>query len=489
MTTLAEHAPPPVSPVDKPKSVVVVGGGCAGIAAAIRLAGRGVPVTLIETRKRLGGRATSFEDPETGELLDNCQHVLIYSCTYLMDLYQRLGVSKKIQWSKKLYFRTADGPLDTLEADDLPAPVHMLRPMLGFKGLRGRDKLAIMRGMVAVMQVSFRGRRLIEDQSFGEFLRRNGQSESAIERFWNVVCISACNASVDQTAASYGVMVFQEGFMINPIAHEMGLSSVPLAELYDPAEAAIAEAGGKVLLGTSAQAFDFDGDRVRFVRTANGQEVFADAFISALPFDRLAKLAPDEMTRRDDRLRHLHEFTTNPILGIHLKFRAPHSGPVMQLPHLVLTDSPLQWVFNRGFDLGEAHFGAHHLHGVVSAANDWVDKPADEILAMAEAEARKYLSPDIDGATLEWGKVIKEKRATFVPRPGIDAIRPQPTGTINNFFLAGDWTQTRWPATMEGAVRSGYAAAHAAIAHIGGDDRPMTVGELKPGTLYRVLSG
>ncbi|MFW5683033.1 MAG: hydroxysqualene dehydroxylase, partial [Phycisphaeraceae bacterium] len=272
-------------------------------------------------------------------------------------------------------------------------------------------------------------------------------------------------------------------------AQERGGSNVPLAELYDPAEPAIERAGGRVLLSTSVQSIEFDGERVKFVRTPDGQEIFADAFISALPHDRLARLATPEMVEADDRLQPLDQFTTNPILGIHMKFRAPHGGPVMQLPHVVLTDSPLQWIFNKGFDISEANFGAHHLHGVISAASDWVDKPAEEILAMAEAEARKHLTPDIDGAALEWGKVIKEKKATFVPRPGIDAIRPGPVGDIPNLFLAGDWTQTRWPATMEGAVRSGYQAAHAAISYIGGDDRPMLVGDIAPGPLYQVLSG
>ena len=489
MTTLAEHAPPPESPAERPPSVVVLGGGCAGIAAAVRLAGRGVPVTLVETRKRLGGRATSHPDPDTGELLDNCQHVLMSGCTNLMDLYKRLGVSKKIQWSSKLHFKAGDGTLDTLAADDLPAPMHMLRPMLKFQGMRLRDKLSIMRGMVSIMQVSYTSRRLLEDRSFAEFLERNGQPQSAIDRFWNLVCMSACNGQVDEVAASYAVMVFQEGFMYNTAAQEMGVSSVPLAELYDPAEPAIQDAGGRVLLSTSVQSIEFDGERVKFVRTPDGQEIFADAFISALPHDRLAKLSTPEMVEADERLRSLDQFKTNPILGIHMKFRAPHGGPVMQLPHVILTDSPLQWIFNKGFDISEANFGAHHLHGVISAASDWVDKPADEILAMAEAEARKHLTPDIDGATLEWGKVIKEKRATFVPGPGIDAIRPGPVGDIPNLFLAGDWTQTHWPATMEGAVRSGYQAAHAAISYIGGDDRPMLVGDIQPGPLYKVLSG
>ena len=490
----SDHAPPPESPAEKARSVVVIGGGCAGIAAAVRLAGRGVPVTLVETRKRLGGRATSFNDPDTGELLDNCQHVLMSGCTNLMDLYKRLGVSKKIQWSHRLHFMSGDATrgeatLDTLLADDLPAPMHMLRPMLKFKGMSLRTKLAIMRGMVSIMQVSHASRRFLEDVSFADFLERNGQPPAAIDRFWNVVCMSACNGTVEEVAASYAVMVFQEGFMYNTAAQEMGVSSVPLAELYDPAEAAIQQSGGKVLLGTSVQGIEYEDGRVAFVRTADGQELFADAFISALPFDRLDKLATEDMKRADERLAHLDEFTVNPILGIHLKFRAAHGGPVMQLPHAILTDSPLQWIFNKGFDLSEANFGAHHLHGVISAAHDWVDKPADEILKMAEAECRKHLSPDIDGATLEYGKVIKEKRATFVPRPGIDRIRPDAAGAIDNLFLAGDWTQTHWPATMEGAVRSGYAAAHAAMAHIGGDARPMLVGDIQPGPLYQVLSG
>jgi len=493
MTTMpSELAPPPESPASRPKHVVVVGGGCAGIGAAVRLAGRGVPVTLIETRKRLGGRATSFNDPETGELLDNCQHVVMSGCSNLMDLYRRLGVSRSIQWTSKLYFKAADGTLDTLLADDLPAPMHMFRPLMAFKGMRLRDKFAIIRGMMAIMQISKKSRALHGEKSFGEFLRGIGQPEQTIARFWNVVIVSACNGTVDEVAASYAIMVFQEGFMYNVAAQDMGVSNVPLAELYDPAEEVISQAGGSVLMGTSAESFVFDEDsgQVKYVRTSGGQEIAGDAFISALPFDRLARMCPDPMPRRDDRLTRLDEIKVNPIIGLHLKFKAKHSGPVMQLPHVVLSDSPLQWIFNRGLDFtSEQYFGAHHLHGVISAADGWVDKSGDEILDMAEAECRKYLSPDIDGAELVYSKVIKEKRATFVPSPGIDALRPSVTGAIDNLMLAGDWTDTGWPATMEGAVRSGYSAAHAAISLIGGDDRPMMAKDIQPGPLYKILSG
>ncbi len=441
-------------------SVVVVGGGLAGIAAAVRLADRGLAVTLIETRKRLGGRATSFVDPATGQVLDNCQHVLMGCCTGLLDLYDRLGVADQIRWYRRLYFAGKPGVIDQLEADDLPAPLHLTQALMGFRLFSLVEKAAIARGMLAIMRLGTIGRDKLSDTTFAQWLSDHHQPQGAVDKFWSVIVISALNELPERVSAAYAVQVFQEGFLASEQAYVMGLASVPLVRLYDAAGRVIEDAGGRVLLSTGAEGFAFDGQRVTGVRLANGNVLGADQFVSAVPHDRLIKLCPEPMRQADARLQPLEQIETSPIIGIHMWFDSPQGQPLMTLPHLVLTQSPLQWVFNKGYD---DQLGGQHLHGVISAAHDLVNAPADQILEMAVGEVYKTLWHRRAGSAprLVHGRVIKEKRATFSAVPGIDRLRPGAAGRIVNLYLAGDWCDTGWPATMEGAVRSGYTAAAA----------------------------
>jgi squalene-associated FAD-dependent desaturase len=496
------------------RSAIVVGGGLAGIAAAVRLAQRGAAVTLVETRQRLGGRATSFVDPTTGQVLDNCQHVLLGCCTNLIDLYEHLGVADAIEWHRRLYFvdvEAAPGSesprIHTLEAGRLPAPLHMTGSMLHFKALSLREKLAIARGMLAMMRLGRTGRDAAGDVSFDAWLRAHGQPQGAIDKFWSVIVVSAINELPERMAACHAIQVFQEGFLASADAYVMGLPGVPLVRLYDAAERVIKDAGGTVMLSTSAEGFQVEGERVVSLRIDGGRELKADAFVSAVPFDRLLKLLPADAVQRDPRFAALDRFTVSPILGIHLWFRRADAAgnghvnqPVMDLPHLVLIHSPLQWLFNKGFDPGSSGSDAdgspghstldtrhsplppQHLHGVISAAHDWVDQPADAVIAMAVAEVRKVL-PKARDAELVHARVVKEKRATFSAAPGSDAWRPTTTGPIANLILAGDWTRTGWPATMEGAVRSGYAAADAVA-----QTQTCLIPDMPPSRLYRMLA-
>lgn len=461
------------------KSVVVVGGGLAGIAAAVRLAQAGLSVTLVETRKRLGGRATSFVDPVTGQILDNCQHVLMGCCTNLLDLYRRLGVEGRIEWHKKLYFCGADGHIDELDSDDLPAPAHLTRSMMGFKSLTLMEKAAIARGMLAIMQLGTEGRRGLDDISFAQWLAREGQPAGAIEKYWALVAVSAINELPERMAASHAIQVFQEGFLNNENSYVMGLPAVTLVDLYDRAETVLAAAGGKVMLSTSAEGLEFEGGRVKALAIDGGRRLEADVFVSAVPFDRLAKLATPEMVAADPRLGSLGKITVSPIIGIHLWLKPAGEEQVMEIPHVVLMHSPVQWVFNKGWD---GCNGGQHLHAVISAAHDWVDKPAEELLDLTMAELRKFL-PGAKAATRVHGRVVKEKRATFSATPGLEAIRPGASGAIPNLFLAGDWCRSGWPATMEGATRSGYLAAGAVLG------RDMIIPDLPATLLYTLIAG
>ncbi|MBG80262.1 MAG: hypothetical protein CMJ39_06095 [Phycisphaerae bacterium] len=441
------------------RRVVVIGGGLAGIAAAVRLADEGWNPIVLETRKKLGGRATSFPDHRSGQSLDNCQHVLMGCCTALLSLYDRLGVSDQIEWHESLYWQREDGGVDLLKPGMLPAPLHTARSFGRMKLLDRSGKSEIRRAMWKLLRGGHRLRQDYRGRTFGEFLSDLNQSAETIRLFWDTVIISACNLPCHQVAAEHGMQVFQEAFLPGRWAGTMGLSMVPLADLYDPAESIILEAGGALRLGCSVREICLEQKRAVGVMTADSMER-GDAVISTVPPDRLAKLLRDDVRAQDRRLAHLEDFQFSPILGVHLHF----AEQIMELPHLVLAGRPVHWIFNKGVD-GQ---GRQHLHAVISAADEWMSLDEGEILERVMDEVRMAL-PMSEGLEPITVRAVKEKRATFSATPEIEPHRPGAGpgaigvkgGDVESLFIAGDWCDTGWPATMEGAVRSGYRAAGA----------------------------
>ena len=461
-----------------PQTAVVVGGGIAGLACALRLAEAGVAVTLLETRRKLGGRATSFVDPRDGQVLDNCQHVLMGCCTNLIDFYERLGVFDAIEWHDTVFWANPPHAPDRMRPGIFPAPAHFTRSFAAMRMLTLAEKRAVGTAMWRLLRMGATGRRAWERRTFGDFLRETRQPARAIELFWEPVVVSACNLPCDACGAASAMQVFQEGFLANRTAPLMGISTVPLVQLYDPAEAAIAAAGGQVRLGVSAMSLTWDGKRVTGVVTDEGA-FHADVTVSAVPADRLAKLAGPALTLADARLQKLDAIRPSPILGVHLRF--PRA--VMDLPHLVLPGRGTQWLFNKGTDAD----GTQHLHAVISGADAWMELSEAEIAARVVADVRWAL-PAAVGVEPTGVRSVKEKRATFAVTPGLDAVRPPAAATgldreggARNLYLAGDWTRTGWPATMEGAVRSGYMAAAAILG------TPCLVPDLPPAPLARLL--
>ena len=438
--------------------VVILGGGLAGIAAAISLVDAGCPVTLIETKKRLGGRATSFVDPRTGAVLDNCQHVVLGCCTNLLDLYQRLDVLDQIQWHRTLYWTDGkqkadrDGT-DRFEANWLPAPLHLGKSLRRMKIFDRAQKRQIQRGMLRMLRLGIRRRGDWEGKTFRLFLDEAGQSPEIIDRFWNPIVVSACNLDVDRVGATHALQVFQEGFLGNRFSYVMGLSQVPLVELYGTVESYLNKNGGEIQLGVSAKAINFDGRRVTGVVTAN-ELIEAKTVISTLPFDRLDKIISEPLRSADARLQDLGQFEVSPILGVHLVF----DRQVMSLPHLVFAGGDVHWIFNKGTDKD----GQQHIHAVISGAEQWMTLDEEAIVNRVLGAIGDAL-PDIKDASLLVHRSVKEKRATFAATADVNAYRPGPgapaLGGVSNLLIAGDWSSTGWPATMEGATRSGYAAA------------------------------
>jgi zeta-carotene desaturase len=465
------------------KTVAVVGGGLAGLATAVRLADAGYRPTVIESRKRLGGRATSLVDPRSDRLIDNCQHVLLGCCTNLIDFYDRLDVLDDIEWHRTLYWTRSRGVVDKLKAGWLPAPFHLAPSFMRMRLFERRERRQIGRAMWRIIRMGPGDRHDWSQRTFAEFLDGCGQSRSVVDNFWNVIITSACNLDVQRVGAGYALQVFKEGFLDHRWSYTMGLATVPLVELYDTAGEVIEAAGGQIALGTSARALAFNGRRITGVVVGDGI-IEASAVVSAVPFDRLARLVSSTLRKADTRLQALDRIEVSPILGAHLWF----DQPVMDLPHLILADHAVQWLFNKGTD----DAGHQHVHAVISAADDWMPLDEDEIIRRVLRDVHEAV-PQSKGLEPVQARCIKEKRATFAAVPGLDAQRPSARPHhargpgVENLYLAGDWCSTGWPATMEGAVRSGYVAASA----LGADDGieiPGVVEDVPPGTVARWLT-
>ena len=464
-----------------PRSVIVVGGGLAGMACAVRLAEHGVRVTLLETRKKLGGRATSFTDVRTGMTIDNCQHVVLGCCPNYLDLLGRLGSASKISWHKTQYWIEEGGRVSRVSRSILPAPGHYGPSFAGAKFLSASEKLAIGRGLRAVLRVD---RRMLEGVTFGEWLRSVGQPERAVRRFWEPVVVSACNLGCDRVSAASALHVFQEGFLATAGGADMGVPSVPLVELYASAASKIESAGGRVRLGASVGEVG-----ARTVVLRDGERVSADRVVLAVPFERAAGLVERGVRGVDRRFDALEGMSHSPILGVHLSF----DRSVLPYPHAVLVDRGTQWVFRKdGPGVGECVRGedgspaGRVLHAVVSGADAWMDLSEGAIVDRVVGDLRACLPGWMDGARMLSGRAVKEKRATFAAEPGFEGRRPGVMGVkgVGGILLAGDYTTTGWPATMEGAVRSGYAAAGAAMV---GDPAGWVLEGERPGRLVRAL--
>ena len=436
----------------KKSTIAVIGGGLAGLSAGCALADAGMQVTLLERRPYLGGRASSYEHPGTNETVDNCQHVLLGCCTNLIDLYKRLGVEDQIHWYDRLNFIEPGGRTSVLGPTFLPAPFHSTPSFIRAKFLSIGDKDAIARGLLALMP----GLPAETEETFLSWLERHGQTPRAIQRFWEPVLVSALNESLDRMSVHYAAQVFRESFLKSAAAGRMGVPSVPLSELYSVAGEYIRKRGGEVLLRSSVESLRPTETGVELL--AAGKLTTFDSVVSAVPFDVLSKMLPagGSATLREK----LKRFDTSPITGIHFWF----DRNVTDLPHAVLLDRTIQWMFNKSILQGESRKqeAGSYLELVVSSSKTLVERSKQEILDLALSELQEFF-PESKNAQVVKSTVIKEIKATYSALPMSDEYRPSAKTEWPRLFLAGDWTATGWPATMEGAVRSGYKAADALL--------------------------
>ncbi len=462
------NAPIPSSP-----TVAIVGGGLAGLSAGCALADSGCRVTLFERRPYLGGRASSYQHPGTGEVVDNCQHVLLGCCTNLIDLYERTGVSGKIHWFEQLTFLEPGGRRSVIQTSVLPAPLHTGPSFLRAPCLKLRDKLAIARGMLALVPSLPHD----EGQSFLTWLRKHGQTDLAIERFWKTVLVSALNEDLDRVSVTYAAQVFRESFLKSARAGQMGIPGVPLTELYNAAGDYIRARGGEVRLRASVESFRAQSTSVGIC--SEGREQVFDFALLAASFDAMNRLLPSSPEAEPLR-RSLQSLEGSPITGIHLWFDCE----ITDLDHAVLLDRTIQWMFNKSRLLGRRQDAGQYLELVVSSSKTLVEKSRGEIIEVALRELAEFF-PRVRTATLLKSTVIKEVNATYSPVPNVDQYRPVHATAWPRLFLAGDWTATGWPATMEGAVRSGYMAAEHLARSAGHSDPQFLVPDLPASGIMR----
>lgn len=457
-----------------------MGGGVAGMSAACALADAGFQVHLIERRGYLGGRASSYLHPGINEVIDNCQHVLFGCCTNLIGFYKRIGVLDKIHWTSEMTMIEPGGRRTLLGPSRLPAPLHGLPRLLAAKAFTRADKLALARAFRALM------RPVPQDstENLGAWLRRMGQTEGAVERFWRLVIASALNADLDSIGLPYAAKVIRELFMNSAEAGRMGMSTVPLSELYARAGTFLDQRGAKVLLNANADSVEWNEETSEWTLGTRAGDLTSQYLVLALPFEaagQLIALMPpsEEAQKLLAKIAH-HEHW--PICSVHLWF----DREITNLDHAVLLDRELHWMYNKSRLQPWRKANGTYLELVVSASRQFAALDRKEAIALAQRELGEFF-PEVERANLVKAALIKEVRATFGVPPGIDSQRPGAISPWPQCFLAGDWTGTGWPSTMESAARSGHLAAEA-LCKGAGDPRGFLESDLEPKGLMKVLA-
>jgi len=446
-------------------TVGIVGGGLAGITAALRCADAGRAVTLFESTPRLGGLTYSFR---RGDLdVDNGQHVFLRCCTAYQGLLARLGVADRVTLQPRLDIAVhspAPARPARLRRSGLPAPLHLSGALARYGPLSPAQRLAFVRGALALRRVD-PASPANDEQSFGAWLAAHGQSERAVSALWDLVGVATLNARAANASLALAATVFQIGLLTDAAAADIGWSAVPLSRLHgEPARDHLTAAGGRVLTGAKVLAIAPDGDRWQ-IQTRQGEHM-VDQIVLAVPPEAADRLLPPGSVSLPDGWAQ--GLGSSPIVNAH----AVYDRPVMAAPFVAGIDTPIQWVFDRTAQSGLAT--GQYLAVSLSAADDLIDLPTG-VLRERLLPALAALLPDVGGARVTDFFVTRERHATFRPAPGSARLRPGATTSAPGLFLAGAWTATGWPATMEGAVRSGNVAADALLAQHSAVSRPGKV--------------
>lgn len=444
-------------------NVIVVGGGLAGIAAACDLADAGLAVTLVEARPLLGGKTWSFRDEQTGLPVDNGQHVFLGCCAAYRRFLRRLGIDKAtcMQPRLRVPIFAVDYGRAVLEAArlPLPAPLHLLPSFLRLPMLSWREKLQAARTLAAIASAGRAGRLAYDHLSFADWLRARGESERAIQYLWNLITLPTLNEDCERASAGLALMVFQEGLLRHAGGARIGYATVGLSDLLCAAATRyLQERGACLRLGSRAVALEMEGERIAGVRLVDGAVLPASRVVLALPHYALASLAPADF-RCHPFFARAAQLDVSPIVGVNLWL----DRVVMREPlAAVIGRNETYWVFDKGALLRLDMAGGQYLTVSISGARRYLDQSREQIVAQVRRDLEAVF-PALGAAQMTRALVIKERQATFAAVPGSVAHRLPTQTPVPGLYLAGAWTDTGWPATMEGAVLSGHTAARALL--------------------------
>jgi squalene-associated FAD-dependent desaturase len=436
-----------------PDEVLIIGGGLAGLAAGVALAEAGRSVRLFEQKPYLGGRARSFLHPASGSVVDNGQHIVMGCYHSTLRFLSTIGTLDRIRFQKRLtvHFMERNGRLTVLQCPALPSPWHVLLGVLGSRSFSLREKLEIM-PLGRRLRRAKSGGDASENLSVRDWLTQLGQSERLQRNFWDLLCIAALNEDPAVASAALFARVLRLALFASPEDSRIGIPRVGLSDVYvDAASAYIRARGGQVECNRSVASLLVREGRCQGVRLSSGEEIESGSVLSAVPSFQLTSLLPGELLCRQPFFSPFPSLLPAPIISIHLWF----DRSITQLDFIGLRGATIQWLFNKGKILGS---GESYLSLVLSGARQHIGRTKEELLAEALGEIGA-LFPEAQKASLLHSLVIKERFATFSPTSEAEPLRPSARTPVRGFYLAGDWTATGLPATIESAVQSGYTAA------------------------------
>ena len=436
-----------------PYEVIIIGGGFAGLAAGVALAEAGKWVCVLEQKPHLGGRARSFRDPTTGSIVDNGQHLFMGCYHSTIQFLRTIGTLDRLRFQPRLAvpFLDRDGRLTRLHCPDLPSPWHLLLGVLRSGSFTFKQKLEVLR-----LGNDLRGRGKESSprntESVTAWLNRRGQSEGLQHNFWDLLCIAAMNEDPRIASAQLFERVLRLALFSSPADSRLGIARVGLSQCYTAAATDFIEKrGGQVQTGRNVKQLMIAESACRGVDLGAGEVIEGVRVISAVPWQQLATILPGDLLRSEPFFAGVLALRPAPIISINLWFDAP----ITDLEFVGLRGTNVQWLFDKSRILGATD---HCIALVLSGAHEHVSRSKEELLAIALRELGEVL-PNIRNAKLLHSLVIKERFATFSPSPEAEPLRPPARTPVRGLFLAGDWTATGLPATIEGAVQSGYTAA------------------------------
>ena len=431
--------------------MIIIGGGFGGLAAGVRLSEAGVRVLLLERRKHLGGRAYSFLDSKTGDTVDNGQHLFMGCYHHTVDFLKKIGCLERLKFQDRprVDFLDRDNGFTSFECASLPPPMHAVAGLFRMKGITLGDKLRTLKVGRAIQKNGKAGSHTL---TVSRWLDQLSQSERIKQRFWYPMAIATLNENPDAASAKMLKVVLKEAFGGGTQSASIGIARVGLSELYtEGASDFIRSRGGEVRTNAQASRLIVDDGSVTAVELKDGERIAADYFISAVPPTALLQILPDELREKD--FSKLASLGSSPIVSINLWF----DRPVMDREFVGLIGTRSQWIFNKDLILSPGK-QSNQIAVIISAARGFVDWTNQELVEMALTELNELI-PESRSAHLLHSRVVKEREATLAHTVESDGVRPGPRTVLPNLILAGDWTATGLPATIESAVLSGNTAA------------------------------